>query len=143
MSLNRRVYTWFLSGNDTSESQIAYFKTNGLDLLSGTLKGDMEKLSAAADMAEAQAPFKVFLSLLDKWEIGETLSLNLAIPSLHAIQAASKGVDGSEVCDTVKLGTDVRSLELGLPCTSQLNRASCGRKYTRGSTRNWSMAIQM
>jgi hypothetical protein len=50
-------------------------------------------------MSEAQVPFKVFLSLLDKWEIGEALSEKLAIPSLEAIRAASapKRANASEV----------------------------------------------
>ena len=34
-------------------------------------------------------PFKIFLSLLDKWEIGSPLSEVLAIPSLTAIKTLS------------------------------------------------------
>jgi len=38
VSLSRRVYTWLLSGDDSKEAQVAYFRANGLELLSRTLK---------------------------------------------------------------------------------------------------------
>ncbi len=63
---------------------MAFFKEHGLDLLASTLEHDMRQLPSANDVADAQAPFKIFLSLLDKWEIGEWLSDRLAIPSLEA-----------------------------------------------------------
>jgi len=57
----------------------------------------MEKLFVAQDMTDAQVPFKIFLSLLDKWEIGEVLSETLAIPCLTAIHAAVNGSNASEI----------------------------------------------
>lgn len=44
----------------------------------------MASAKTAIDLGVAQRPFKIFLSLLDKWEIGSPLSAKLAIPSLQA-----------------------------------------------------------
>ncbi|KAL1409508.1 hypothetical protein Q8F55_003491 [Vanrija albida] len=91
VSLSRRVYAWFLGTNESAEERVKYFKANGLSLLTETLSRDMDKLATANDFAEGQAPYKVFLALLDKWELGESLSENLAIPALRSIRAASSG----------------------------------------------------
>jgi hypothetical protein len=42
--------------------------------------------AAAVGSVDAQKPFKVFLSLLDRWEVGATLSERLAVTSLEAIK---------------------------------------------------------
>jgi hypothetical protein len=46
----------------------------------------MEALSIDTQSYDAQKPFKVFLSLLDKWEVGASLSDKLAVPALEAIR---------------------------------------------------------
>ncbi|WVR03946.1 hypothetical protein IAU60_000945 [Kwoniella sp. DSM 27419] len=89
LSLSRRVYTWLLGPGDTSTDQVDYFKKYSITLLSGTLLRDMETLASSIDVGEAQRPFKIFLSLLDKWEIGSTLSERLALPALQAIKKAT------------------------------------------------------
>ncbi|WWD16667.1 hypothetical protein CI109_101097 [Kwoniella shandongensis] len=90
LSLSRRVYTWLLGSGETSEEQTAYFTQYGLDLLITTLHSDMEKLGSPPESLDAQRPFKVFLSLLDKWEIGSVLSERLAISSLRTVKDASE-----------------------------------------------------
>lgn len=49
----------------------------------------MQQLSRRDNGTDGHSPFRVFLSLLDKWELGEELSWKLAIPSLSIIKAAS------------------------------------------------------
>ncbi|TXT04269.1 hypothetical protein VHUM_04267 [Vanrija humicola] len=97
VSLSRRVYAWFLGTAETSEDRVKYFKTNGLALLTETLSRDMDKLASTSDFSEGQAPFKVFLALLDKWEVGESLSENLALPALRSIRAASSGEHADDI----------------------------------------------
>ncbi|WWC87738.1 uncharacterized protein L201_002630 [Kwoniella dendrophila CBS 6074] len=89
LSLSRRVYTWLLGVGETSTEQIAYFRQNGLDILAVTLQNDMNNLGQSIDLVDAQKPFKIFLSLLDKWEVGSALSERLAIPALQAIKNAT------------------------------------------------------
>lgn len=43
----------------------------------------MQSITSESD---PQRPFKIFLSLLDKWEIGSALSERLVIPALRAVQ---------------------------------------------------------
>lgn len=38
LSLSRRVYTWLLGIEETSDAQITHFKRYGLDMLSSTLQ---------------------------------------------------------------------------------------------------------
>jgi hypothetical protein len=59
----------------------------------------MASASATTDITEAQRPFKIFLSLLDKWEIGSVLSDSLAISALQAIKtmAEESSIKGEEV----------------------------------------------
>ncbi|KAJ3872338.1 Dopey, N-terminal-domain-containing protein, partial [Lentinula edodes] len=71
LSLNRRLYSWLLGPGEKSEKQIEYLKDNALELLRSTLKEDM--LSPSGEYSESR-PFKIFISLLDKWEIGAALS---------------------------------------------------------------------
>lgn len=91
------MYAWFLSADESSEKQVAFYKENGLDILSSILEHDMGKLADANDIADAQSPFKIFLSMLDKWEIGELLSERLAVPSLEASRACAAAGHGDEV----------------------------------------------
>lgn len=106
VSLSRRVYTWLLGKDDSPEKQVAYFRTYGLDLLSKVLKvrryelgcaltrqDDMDSLGL--ESVDAQRPFKVFLSLLDRWEIGASLSDRLVVPALEAIRAGLPRVSPS------------------------------------------------
>jgi hypothetical protein len=98
VSLSRRVYTWLLGKEESPEKQISYFRTYGLDQLVTVLKvrpylvdlpdkqNDMDNLGVDSQSYDAQKPFKVFLSLLDKWEVGASLSDKLVIPALEAIR---------------------------------------------------------
>jgi hypothetical protein len=49
-------------------------------------QNDMENIGAESQSYDAQKPFKVFLSLLDRWEVGASLSDKLAVPALEAIR---------------------------------------------------------
>ena len=52
-----------------------------------TNEDDMDSLGLESHSVDAQRPFKVFLSLLDKWELGAALSDKLVVPALEAIRA--------------------------------------------------------
>ncbi|KAF9225321.1 hypothetical protein BS17DRAFT_872565 [Gyrodon lividus] len=83
LSLNRRLYTWLLGPDDKSEVQSAYLKQHALQLLSSTLKSEM--FAPSGEYSESR-PFKIFVSLLDKWEIGSPLTEVLIYDSLKAIR---------------------------------------------------------
>ncbi|KAJ9474697.1 Protein dopey [Pseudozyma hubeiensis] len=83
LSLNRRLYTWLLGPDESPETQIAFLQQHGLDLVRSALKQDFD--IATTEAAERQNPYRIFISLLDKWEIGQSLTRVLAIDAFHAI----------------------------------------------------------
>ncbi|KAF8913192.1 Dopey, N-terminal-domain-containing protein [Gymnopilus junonius] len=83
LSLNRRLYTWLLGPDEKSDHQIAYLRSNALELLNSTLKNEM--FSPSGEYAESR-PFKIFISLLDKWEIGAALTDSLIYDAFKAIK---------------------------------------------------------
>ncbi|KIJ66430.1 hypothetical protein HYDPIDRAFT_26778 [Hydnomerulius pinastri MD-312] len=94
LSLNRRLYTWLLGADEKSEMQSAYLRQHALQLLTSTLKSEM--FSPSGEYSESR-PFKVFISLLDKWEIGAPLTEALIYDALRAIrQHIQSGSDTSE-----------------------------------------------
>ncbi|KIK71711.1 hypothetical protein GYMLUDRAFT_33858 [Collybiopsis luxurians FD-317 M1] len=84
LSLNRRLYSWLLGPAEKSDKQVEYLKDNALELLRSTLKEDM--VSPSGEYAESR-PFKIFISLLDKWEIGAVLSEVLVYDAFKALKA--------------------------------------------------------
>lgn len=83
----------------------------------------MDSLGADNHSFDPQRPFKVFLSLLDRWEIGASLSDRLVVPALEAIRAGLPSVSSSlreEVC----AGTGARCAEL-------LTKTDAGHGHSR------------
>ncbi|KAG6817586.1 hypothetical protein H0H87_006963 [Tephrocybe sp. NHM501043] len=94
LSLNRRLYTWLLGTDEKSDHQIEFLKTHALDLVHSTLKNEM--FSPSGEYSESR-PFKIFISLLDKWEIGAALSQVLVYDAFKAIKRlVDEHSEGSE-----------------------------------------------
>lgn len=94
LSLSRRLFAWLLGSAEQPALQVAYLKANGLDLLVSTLKEDMYAVAHTGDTR----PFKIFVSLLDRWEIGAPVTEALAIDALTALKA---GLGRSEESDDI------------------------------------------
>ena len=86
LSLSRRLYTWLLGASDSSEQQIDHLRTHGLDLLRLALKSEMDQQSTEMETLERQRPFKIFISLLDKWEIGGVLTEVLVLDAFASLK---------------------------------------------------------
>lgn len=84
LSLNRRLYTWLLGPDENAEQQIAYLRSHSLGLLQTTLRTEMS--SPSMEYPESR-PFKVFISLLDKWEIGGPLTEAIVLDVFKALKA--------------------------------------------------------
>ncbi|KAJ7070662.1 Dopey, N-terminal-domain-containing protein [Mycena amicta] len=93
LSLNRRLYTWLLGPDENSEHQVAYLREHTLSLLQSTLKDEMT--SPSREYAESR-PFKIFISMLDKWEIGASLTEYLVFDAFKAIKHLVETADGGE-----------------------------------------------
>ncbi|KAJ7687383.1 Dopey, N-terminal-domain-containing protein [Mycena rosella] len=93
LSLNRRLYTWLLGPDENSQHQLEYLRQHALELLQTTLKDEMT--APSGEYAESR-PFKIFISLLDKWEIGAPLTETLVFDSFKAIKHLIEAADGGE-----------------------------------------------
>ncbi|EIW69034.1 hypothetical protein TREMEDRAFT_71761 [Tremella mesenterica DSM 1558] len=104
ISLSRRVYSWLLGAGETPSEQVDYFRQHGLDLLCRTLLADMTATSARALELK---PFKIFLSLLDRWEIGSPLSERLVIPALQQLRRMGCGSPDLNVTEVITTASAV------------------------------------
>ncbi|KAI0783393.1 Dopey, N-terminal-domain-containing protein [Abortiporus biennis] len=94
LSLNRRIYTWLLGTDENSQHQMDYLKANALELLRSTLKEEMFHPSAEYSQSR---PFKIFISLLDKWEVGSLLTEVLVLDAFKSIKRTiDSGIDSGE-----------------------------------------------
>lgn len=101
LSLNRRLYTWLLGADESPESQISFLQKYALDLVRNALKQDFDQ--DYTDPAERQKPYRIFISLLDKWEIGQSLTRVLALDAFHAISVHVARGQHEELMTTAKM----------------------------------------
>ncbi|KAL8909482.1 MAG: hypothetical protein Q9207_000162 [Kuettlingeria erythrocarpa] len=114
MSLNRRLWTWFLGPKDPPSNQkpetaspkradrpdqdqgrqIRYFRHYGLSPLSQGILDLLE--TKAVTPAEKARPFRVALALMDRWEIGSLVVPNVFLPALKSIWRYQKTARTSE-----------------------------------------------
>ncbi|KAI0660570.1 Dopey, N-terminal-domain-containing protein [Cubamyces menziesii] len=83
LALNRRLYAWLLGPSESTQAQIEYYKVHSLELLRSTLKDEM--LNPSPDYSQSR-PFKIFISLLDKYEIGLPLTEVLVYDAFKCLQ---------------------------------------------------------
>ncbi len=102
LSLNRRLYTWLLGADETPAAQIAFLDENALDLVRSALAQGFHGASAL-DTLERQKPYRIFVSLLDKWEIGQSLTRVLALDAFHAISLQVAKRQEEELVTTAKM----------------------------------------
>ncbi|KAK4703671.1 hypothetical protein P7C70_g2546, partial [Phenoliferia sp. Uapishka_3] len=101
LSLSRRLYTWLLGNSEDSETQVAHLKEHGLALLREALKLEMDAQSSNLETLDRQRPFKIFISLLDKWEIGAPLTEVLVLDAFKALKGSLRpGDDHDELLMT-------------------------------------------
>ncbi|TKY89065.1 hypothetical protein EX895_001596 [Sporisorium graminicola] len=101
LSLNRRLYTWLLGADETPEAQIVFLRQHGLDLVRSALKQGFDNVNL--DLADRQKPYRIFVSLLDKWEIGQSLTRVLALDAFHAISLQVARGQQEELMTTAKM----------------------------------------
>jgi hypothetical protein len=98
LSLSRRLYTWILGPDENPDHQVSYLCANALDLLRVSLLEDMRAVpSAFGEASEPQRPYRIFISLLDKYEIGYALTDVLVLDALGALEAAISSGDPDNV----------------------------------------------
>ncbi|PSN62364.1 hypothetical protein BS50DRAFT_559706 [Corynespora cassiicola Philippines] len=120
MSLNRRLWAWFLgpepsavgegnesvtsptlaSGMDSSAHHAAYFSNNGLGALTRSIMKMINRPSKLP--ADRARPFRVCLSLMDRWEVGGLIVPEVFLPALQSMQSYSEIASKDQVDEVMR-----------------------------------------
>ncbi|ORX98613.1 Dopey, N-terminal-domain-containing protein [Clohesyomyces aquaticus] len=128
MSLNRRLWAWFLgpepvpgadpadptasptqdqkiAGLDTSSHYAAYFSQHGLRALTRCIMKMINRPSTLP--SERAKPFRLCLSLMDRWEVGGLIVPEVFLPALQSVQTYSETAASKEELDEVMRSASV------------------------------------
>ncbi|KAK9768419.1 hypothetical protein K7432_000963 [Basidiobolus ranarum] len=83
MSLNRRLYSWLLGPGEQKQQQ-EYFEAYTKKTLLSAMR-EMFFLESA-NVIDLQRPYKILISLMDKWEIGYPIVRDLLIDILSSLK---------------------------------------------------------
>jgi len=117
MGLNRRLWAWFLgpeakdepdtpstpnvrSPDSEASRHAAYFARYGLSALSRSMRSRFASHSLST--VERARPFKLCLSLMDRWEVGGLLIPEILIPAMQSALDFSKTADKSAANEVIK-----------------------------------------
>ncbi|KAI8985936.1 Dopey, N-terminal-domain-containing protein [Pilobolus umbonatus] len=83
MSLNRRLYAWLLGTEGSTQAQVTYFSMYAERSATQAVRG---MLMQEAISETQQRPYKILISLMDKWELGQPIVNNIFIDSLNSLR---------------------------------------------------------
>ncbi|KAK1754881.1 protein dopey [Echria macrotheca] len=122
MSLNRRLWTWLLGPEPSASteeaglespisaggnaqnyfSRTSYFEEHGLQPLTRALLG-MIKSTGESNPAERARPYRICLSLMDKWEIGGLVVPEVFLPIVDSVRDfKSKAANKSDFVEVLR-----------------------------------------
>ncbi|CAO3632308.1 unnamed protein product [Cunninghamella echinulata] len=99
MSLNRRLYAWLLGSDSSSQNQLKYFHLYSEKAATQAIRHlffisrdtyHYQDTQTPTYILDAQKPYKILISLMDKWEIGQPIVNNVFTDSLLSLQGYSK-----------------------------------------------------
>ncbi|UZJ52849.1 hypothetical protein CBS101457_002169 [Exobasidium rhododendri] len=105
LSLNRRLYAWILGPSEDIPTQQKYFEDYAQQLSRLALQSELIKTPLSQvepqlrelEGNERQRPFKIFVSLLDKWSIGQPLTSALILDVFRSLQVQLSGIEDVSV----------------------------------------------
>ncbi|CAN9345802.1 unnamed protein product [Alternaria alternata] len=122
MSLNRRLWAWFLGPEptaveandgvtspttdkhsttvDPSAHQAAFFSRYGLEALTNSVLKMINRRSASP--SERARPFRVCLSLMDRWEVGGLIVPEIFLPALRSVYSYSETAPKDQVDEVMR-----------------------------------------
>ncbi|KAH7095548.1 Dopey, N-terminal-domain-containing protein [Paraphoma chrysanthemicola] len=122
MSLNRRLWAWFLGPEpsasashddpaspdddthkdtlDPSTQHAAFFSQYGLEALTNSVLRMINK--PAKTPTERARPFRVCLSLMDRWEVGGLIVPEIFLPALQSVQQYSESASAEQAAEVLR-----------------------------------------
>jgi hypothetical protein len=114
MSLNRRLYAWVLGSEGTTQAQVLYFNTYAEKPTTQAVRGMLQQqqqqfISSSSSIestdSEQQRPYKILISLMDKWELGQPIVNNIFVDSLISLKSMKS--QQAEVLKTANMWMDM------------------------------------
>lgn len=103
MSLNRRLYAWLLGGEGNSQTQLIYFNQFAEKPATQAIRSMLQENTQIQDTVNQQRPYKILISLMDKWELGQPIVNNIFIDALNSLKLRSN----PEVMQTANMWMDM------------------------------------
>jgi hypothetical protein len=122
MSLNRRLWAWFLGpdpsntesnediaspthdkhrdGSDAATQHAAFFSRYGLEALTSSVLKMIKR--PCKSPGERARPFRVCLSLMDRWEVGGLIVPDIFLPALQSVQSYSEIASKEETDEVMR-----------------------------------------
>ncbi|KAI2476029.1 Cellular morphogenesis regulator DopA [Pyrenophora tritici-repentis] len=117
MSLNRRLWAWFLGPEpsasegtdgitspsataDPASQQAAFFSRYGLEALTNSVLKMINRRSKLP--TERARPFRLCLSLMDRWEVGGLIVPEIFLPALQSVHSYSETASKDEVDEVMR-----------------------------------------
>ncbi|KAI8359989.1 Dopey, N-terminal-domain-containing protein [Blakeslea trispora] len=107
MSLNRRLYAWLLGSDGKTQSQIAYFSQYAEKAAIHAVRGMLQQNthSQKGDVEQQQRPYKILISLMDKWELGQPIVHHVFMDAIISIKSQQQ--DQAELLKTANMWMDM------------------------------------
>ncbi|KAK4549263.1 hypothetical protein LTR36_007722 [Oleoguttula mirabilis] len=116
MSLNRRLWTWFLGPDPKDEGSPSALRNQLAELPASTqflyfeayAKGPLERCTLAMFTASVTAPaqkarpFRICLSLMDRWEIGGSLVPCIFLPALESFYTYTLSAPAQDTAEVLR-----------------------------------------
>lgn len=96
MSLNRRLWAWYLGPEGQERRANDYFGKHGLYALIGGLEKMLDQ-PIGVSSAERAKPYRICLSLMDRWEVGSLVVPKLFLPVVESVRQYEKSAPSKEV----------------------------------------------
>ncbi|KAG0638060.1 Dopey, N-terminal-domain-containing protein [Tuber brumale] len=96
MSLNRRLWAWYLGPEGQERRENDYFGKCGLNALIGGLEKMLDQPMGASSVERAK-PYRICLSLMDRWEVGSLVVPKLFLPVIESVRQYEKSAPSKEV----------------------------------------------
>lgn len=103
MSLNRRLWVWLLGPQpevSSPSSTADYFQVYGLESLVRGIKGmlDLKKV----DPTSRARPYRILLSLMDRWEIGGSVVPMLFVDAVRSVSEYEKSASSKDYTEVLR-----------------------------------------
>lgn len=96
MSLNRRLWAWFLGPDGQDQRDTGYFYKYGLNSLVGGLIKMLDR-AGETSATERAKPYRICLSLMDRWEVGSLVVPKLFLPVVESVRQYERSAPSKEV----------------------------------------------